>query len=134
MRVPNNSGIDGGRCMQAWRTSLADILGTTVPVFLVVTGIVIGFAAYMTGQAIANTWRPVWQLVVYVLLLGLVARFLIFALFEGELLSLSGYLASTALLMAIGIFAYRLTRARKMVHQYPWLYERLGLFGWRRRG
>ena len=114
--------------------ALTDILGTTLSVFLVVTGIVIGFAAYMTGQAIANTWRPVWQLIVYVLLLGLVARFLIFGLFQGELLSLSGYAASTALLMAIGVFAYRLTRARKMVHQYPWLYERLGLFGWRRRG
>ena len=112
---------------------MIDVLGTTLPVFLAVTGVVIGFAAYMTGQAIANTWRPAWQLVVYVLLLGLVARFLIFALFEGELLSLSGYVASSALLMAIGVFAYRLTRARKMVHQYPWLYERAGLFGWRRR-
>jgi hypothetical protein len=112
---------------------LTGILGTSVPVFLTVTGIVIGFAAYMTGQAIANTWRPVWQLVVYALLLGVVARFLIFALFDGELLSLSGYAASTGLLLAIGIFAYRLTRARKMVHQYPWLYERAGLFGWRRR-
>ncbi|HRK95332.1 MAG TPA: hypothetical protein PK694_03335 [Rhodospirillales bacterium] len=112
---------------------MADVLGTTPAVFLVVTGIVIGFAAYMTGQAIANTWRPVWQLVVYALLLGIVARFLIFALFDGELLSLSGYAASTALLFLIGVFAYRLTRARKMVHQYPWLYERSGLFGWRRR-
>lgn len=112
---------------------MESVLGTTLPVFLTVTGLVIGFAAYMTGQAIANTWRPAWQLVVYVLLLGFAARFLIFALFEGELLSPGGYAASTALLMAIGVFAYRLTRARKMVHQYPWLYERSGLFGWRRR-
>lgn len=110
-----------------------DILGTTPGVFFVVTGLVIGFAAYMTGQAVANTWRPAWQLVVYVLLLGVVARFLIFALFDGELLSFTGYVASSALLMVIGVFAYRLTRARKMVHQYPWLYERVGLFGWRRR-
>lgn len=112
---------------------MSDVLGTTLPVFLTVTGLVIGFAAYMTGQAIANTWRPVWQLVVYCFLLGLAARFLIFALFDGELLALSGYAASTALLLAIGVFGYRLTRARKMVHQYPWLYERAGLFGWRRR-
>lgn len=109
------------------------ILGTTLPVFLVVTGLVIGFAAYMTGQAIANTWRPAWQILVYSLLLALVARFLIFALFDGVLLSLTGYLASAALLLAICVFAYRLTRARKMVHQYPWLYERAGLFGWRER-
>ncbi|MBL8658124.1 MAG: hypothetical protein JNM75_00025 [Rhodospirillales bacterium] len=109
------------------------ILGTSVAVFLVVSGLVIGFAAYMTGQAIANTWRPVWQLWVYMLLFGLAARFLIFALFDGELLSLTGYAASTALLLAIGVFAFRLTRARKMVHQYPWIYERAGLFGWRKR-
>ena len=109
------------------------ILGTTLPVFLVVTGLVIGFAAYMTGQAIANTWRPAWQILVYSLLLALVARFLIFALFDGVLLSLTGYLASAALLLAICLFAYRLTRARKMVYQYPWLYERAGLFGWRER-
>lgn len=109
------------------------IFGTSIAVFFVVTGLVIGFAAFMTGQAIANTWRPAWQLWVYVLLLGLVARFLIFALFDGELLSLTGYVASTALLLAIGFFAFRLTRARKMAHQYPWLYERSGLFGWRER-
>lgn len=109
------------------------ILGTTLPIFLAVTVAVIGFAAYMTGQAVANTWRPAWQVVVYMLLLGAAARFLIFALFEGELLSLTGYLASTSALLIIGFFAYRLTRARKMVHQYPWLYDRAGLFGWRRR-
>ncbi len=111
---------------------MESILGTTLPVFFVVTGLVIGFAAYMTGQAIANTWRPAWQVWIYGLLLGLVARFLIFALFDGELLSLTGYAASTALLLIICTFAFRLTRARKMVHQYPWLYERAGLFGWRK--
>ncbi|HSO42876.1 MAG TPA: hypothetical protein VLR47_08575, partial [Rhodospirillales bacterium] len=55
------------------RRLLAEVLGTTLSVFLAVTGVVIGFAAYMTGQAIANTWRPAWQLVVYALLLGVVA-------------------------------------------------------------
>ena len=65
------------------------------------------------------------------LLFGGAARFLIFALFEGELLSLSGYLLDTAALALIGIFAFKLTQARKMVSQYPWLYERAGLFRWR---
>ena len=32
--------------------------------------------------------------------------------------------------MLIGTFAFRLTRARRMVRQYPWLYERTGLFTW----
>lgn len=109
------------------------LLGTSVPVFVGVTCIIIGFAAYMTGQAMANTWRPVWQLFVYGALLGLASRFLIFSLFDGELLSVTGYAIDTAVLIAIAGFAFRLTRARKMVNQYPWLYERAGLFGWKSR-
>ncbi len=75
-----------------------------------------------------------WQVVFYCLLLGLGARFLIFSLFEGKLLSLSGYLIDAGVLVAIGLFAYRLTQARKMVSQYPWIYERAGLLGWREKG
>jgi hypothetical protein len=110
------------------------LLGTTWSVYLGLTVVVMGFAAYMTGQAIANTWRPAWQMVVYGALLGLVDRFLTFALFKGQLLSLTGYLAGSATLIAIGLFAYGVTRAQRMTRQYPWLYERDGLFGWRRRG
>jgi hypothetical protein len=29
--------------------------------------------------------------------------------------------------------AFRLTRVRRMVSQYPWIYERDGLLGWRER-
>jgi hypothetical protein len=108
-------------------------LGTSVPVFVTVTVIIIGFAAYMTGQALANTWRPLWQLFVYSVMLGFASRFLIFSLFEGELLSVSGYLIDVLILTIIAAFAFRVTRARKMVNQYPWLYERVGLFGWKNR-
>jgi hypothetical protein len=103
----------------------------SLPVFLGLTVVLVGFAAYMTGQAVANTWQPAWKVVVYCLLLGLVDRFLGFALFGGLLLSPLGYLIDTAVLTVIGLFAYRFTRAYRMVHQYPWLYERAGLFGWR---
>lgn len=112
--------------MEAW-------LGTTAAVYITVTLVVMGFAAFMTGQALAGTWKPLWQVVVYCLLLGFGSRFLIFSLFEGELLSLSGYLTDCAVLVAIGLFAFRLTRARKMVSQYPWIYERAGLLGWQER-
>ena len=91
------------------------------------------FAAFMTGQGLAATWRPAWQPALYAALLGLADRFLVFALYDGELLSLGGYLTDTAALIAIALFAYRFNRARKMVNQYPWLYERIGLFGWRDR-
>lgn len=110
------------------------LLGTSVGVFVGVTVGVMGFAAYMTGQALANTWKPMWQPIVYGALLGAGARFLIYALFGGKLLSLSGYLIDSTALMLIGLFAYRVTQARKMVTQYPWLYEQAGLFGWRQKG
>ena len=35
--------------------------------------------------------------------------------------------------LAVAAFAYRLTRARLMVRQYPWLYQRKGLLGWEER-
>lgn len=109
------------------------LLGTTYGVFLIVTIFVMGFAAYMTGQACANTWRPMGHAIFYCILLGLVDRFLTFALFEGELLSLSGYVIDTVVLIAITMFAYRLNRAARLVMQYPWLYERTGLLSSRRR-
>ena len=106
------------------------LLGTSFGVFFGITGLLTGAAAFMTGQAIADTWRSYWQVLVYCALLGAGARFLIYGLFNGALWSSSGYLIGTAVLMLIGTFAFRLTRARRMVLQYPWLYRRTGLFTW----
>jgi len=109
------------------------LLGTTWAVFFTVTVVVMGFAAFMTGQALAGTWKPMWQAVFYCLLLGFGDRFLVFSLFDGKLDSLSGYLIDTAILIAIALSAFRLTQARKMASQYPWIYERSGLLGWREK-
>ena len=109
------------------------LLGTTPAVFFTVTVVVMGFAAFMTGQALAATWKPMWQPAFYCLLQGVGTRFLIFSLYDGELLSLSGYLIDIAVLMVISLFAYRLTQARKMTSQYPWIYERVGLLSWREK-
>ncbi|MEQ9642678.1 MAG: hypothetical protein RIM84_21820 [Alphaproteobacteria bacterium] len=103
-------------------------------VFLLMPVAVLGGAAYLTGQAVAGTWRPAWQVVGYAILLGFTDRFLVFALFEGELLSFVGFVIDTVVLVAIGLLAFRVTRVRKMVSQYPWLYESAGPFAWRRRG
>jgi hypothetical protein len=35
--------------------------------------------------------------------------------------------------LAVAAFAWRLTRTRAMVRQYPWLYRRKGLLGWEER-
>ena len=42
-----------------------------------------------------------------------------------------GYVSHAAVLIGIALTAHRVTRARKMVNQYPWLYARSGLFGWK---
>ncbi len=110
---------------------MESLLGTTWPVFIGITVVIMGFAAAMTGQGLANTWRPVWQTALYGILLGGADRFLIFGLFEGELFLLSGYLIDTVVLIAISLLAFRLTQVNRMISQYPWLYERAGLFAWR---
>jgi len=100
-------------------------------IFGIIYVLLVAYAAYMTGQAVANTWQPFWLMIVYLLLLGCANRFLAFALFEDTLLSAEGYAIDTAIMLAVAAFAYRLNRARRMVSQYPWLYDRAGLFGWR---
>lgn len=102
----------------------------SIPVFIGVTIVFLGGCAFMTGIALASTWRPMWQVFPYALGMGLGDRFLGFALFDGHLLSLPGYLTDTVVLVVITLAAYRLTQARRMVSQYPWLYRRAGLFGW----
>lgn len=110
------------------------ILASDPGVFALFTVVIMGGAGYLTGQAVAGTWRPVWQAVLYSLLLGVTDRFLVFALFDGPLLSVRGYLVDAAVILAFCLFGYRLTRVKRMVSQYPWLYERHGLLRWRRRG
>lgn len=102
-----------------------------IPVFIGITLILFGSAAYMTGQALAITWRPWLQVFPYALLLGASDRFLIFALFDGELISLGGYLLDTTVITLVGLLAYRITRVNRMISQYPWLYQRSGLLGWK---
>ena len=110
---------------------LESFLGTRVGLFIGLTVVVFGFAAMMTGQALAVTWRSPWQGVGYCFLLGAANRFMDYALFHGALLSPVGYVIGTVTLLVICGVAYRATRARKMVSQYPWLYERSGLLSWR---
>jgi len=107
------------------------LLGTSGGVYLVMAVVCGGGCAYMTGQALASTWRPMWQVVPYSLLMGLAVRFLIFALFDGVLLTALGYVIDALTMLIIAGLSYKLTRARMMVLQYPWLYRRSGLFSWR---
>ena len=103
------------------------------PEILFVTGILGGGAAWLSGRAIAGTWRPAWHVVGYMALLGAAIRFFHFALFDAELLSPLSYLADTLYVILVGGLAWRVTRAGQMARQYPWLYERTSPVTWRER-
>jgi len=100
---------------------------------VMVTGLIGGGAAWLAGRAIARTWRPIGHVAAYMLLLGAAVRFVHFALFDANLVSLPSYLADTLYLIAAGILSWRITRTNQMVTQYNWLYERAGLLAWRAR-
>jgi len=107
--------------------------GTSIGVFIGLTLVIGGGTAILTGNAIAGTWRPAWQVMFASLGLGFADRFLVFGLFDGQLFSVAGYLFDTAVIMAFGLIAYRLAWVRNMAAQYPWLYERAGLWRIRER-
>lgn len=114
------------------------VLGVTLPIFLGVTIVLMGGAAFLTGQAVGATWRPRWQAVCFCVLLAFSGRFLSLSLFYGDpffqpLNWLYGGLVDAVALVPIGLFAYSVTRASWMTRQYPWLYERSGLFTYREK-
>jgi hypothetical protein len=106
----------------------------SLSVFLLVTVVMGGLAAWLAGRAVAQTWRPFWHLFFYMALLGAAVRFVHFALFEGTLLSPGSYAADTLYLILMGALAWRMTRAAQMTTQYYWLFERTSPLTWRARG
>jgi hypothetical protein len=102
-------------------------------VFLLVTIALGGGAGWQTGRAAARTWRPVWHVVAYCLLLGFAVRFIHYALFDGTLLSAHFYAVDAVICVLFGIAGFRATRARQMVKQYGWIHEPAGPFRWRRK-
>lgn len=99
--------------------------------FLLLTVLMGGGAAYASGKAMAQTWRPYWQVPLYMLVLAAGVRFCHFALFERPLLSAVDYLMDFAVAFAAGLLGYRLFRARQMAVQYGWLFRRRGPLSWR---
>lgn len=90
-------------------------------VFLLVTVVMGGLAAYATGSAIAATWRPRWQLVAYGLLIAVAVRFIHYALFYEPFIAPRSYVVDLVLLIAAAAFGFRVTRRRQMREQYDWL-------------
>lgn len=101
--------------------------------FILVTCLLGGWAAWMTGKACAQTWRPFAIFVFYMLLLGIAVRFIHHALFEGTMFSPYYYLIDTVVIFLIGALGFRFTRTRQMVRQYHWLYEQVSPLSWKER-
>ena len=55
-------------------------------VFLVLTVILGGGAAFLSGRGLARSWKPFWRISFYMLMLAAAVRFFHYALFDGELL------------------------------------------------
>jgi hypothetical protein len=106
---------------------------STAWLFLLVTVVMGGWAAWMLARGIALGWRPYWQAVLGLLLLAVAVRFIHFALFQGTFVSPHYYAVDALVLLVVGSAGYRATRTRQMTTQYRWLYERTGPFGWRER-
>ncbi|MBM3557265.1 MAG: hypothetical protein FJX47_17125 [Alphaproteobacteria bacterium] len=112
---------------------MVPLIGASLGAWIGLTVVVLGIAAFLSGQMTAQHWRPRSHAVMYAALLAVASRFLHFALFKGALLSLSGFFADLLVLEAIALFAHRATWVAKMLDQYPWLYERDGLLGLREK-
>jgi vacuolar-type H+-ATPase subunit I/STV1 len=109
---------------------LTALLGTSPAVFLGLTLVLVGGAAILTGRAVGGNWKPAWQVVAACFGLALADRFLTFALFQGELLSLGGLIVSFAVLTAMGLASWRIATVSKLVGQYPWRYRRTSPFAY----
>jgi len=101
--------------------------------FLLVTVVMGGGAAWLAGRAIAATWRPWWHVAFYMLILGGAVRFIHYALFEGTLLSPQFYAVDTLVCLIFGFLGFRATRAGQMTTQYSWINAPAGLMRWARR-
>jgi hypothetical protein len=100
-------------------------------IWIVLTVILGGGASFMAGRAIAGGWQPMSKVILSMIPMGVAIRFLHFALFEGQLLSVHYFIVDTLVMIGAALLGYQLTKAAKMVSQYPWLYEKAGPLGWK---
>jgi uncharacterized protein DUF6867 len=102
-------------------------------VFVVLTVVIGGGAAFLAGRGLARGWKPLWRLCLYMALLAAAVRFFHYALFDGTLLSPYYYLVTYAVLLAAALLGFRMMRTTQMVTQYRWLYARTSPLTWRPR-
>jgi Domain of unknown function (DUF6867) len=116
---------------------------TPLPAFIIITVVLGGGAAWLTGRAVSQSWQPIWKVGVYMLLLAAAVRFLHYALAKGTppatLASADAgkllwyYFVDYVVLIIFAALSYRIARAAQMTTQYPWLYRRTGPLSWEDR-
>ena len=89
-------------------------------IFLLLTVAFGGGAAFASGKAIAETWRPAWHILIYAILIGGGVRFLHFALFQERMISLQNFVVDLGVLLPAGLLGATLARRRQMRLQYGW--------------
>jgi len=113
---------------------MAGILYAATPyglfTFILLTVVLGGAGAWASGRALAQTWRSMAMILVYMLFLTAGVRFLHYALYGEPLLSVQFFLVAYVWNVAVAALGYRAMRARQMATQYSWAYEKAGL-GWR---
>ncbi|MFT4097583.1 MAG: hypothetical protein QM651_10700 [Rhodoblastus sp.] len=88
--------------------------------FLALTLVIGGAGAFVTGRAMAQTWRARWKAVAYMVPLAGAIRFLHYALFA-EPSDIVHAAPTFVLLTAFALAGFTQARHRQMRAQYPWL-------------
>ena len=101
--------------------------------FILMTVILFGWCSFQLGKAMANSWQSRSLMIFYVLLLTTFDRFLLFALFEQKLLSITMFLIDFIALSIISWISYKITKINYMVNQYPWKYQKTGFFSYKNK-
>jgi uncharacterized membrane protein SirB2 len=101
--------------------------------FILVTIIMGGAAAFQMGRATAQTWRPFAVVPAYALMLTAGVRFLHFALFQGTLLSVQYFVVDFVVVLAFTAIGFRRKRAEQMRTQYSFAFTGAGPLNWRRK-
>jgi hypothetical protein len=99
-------------------------------VFLTMTLILGGTAAWATGRALAKTWRPYAQVLIYMVPLAAAVRFLHHSLFGETVLSIHYYLMTYVIAAIAASIGFRRMRVQQMLTQYSFAFAAAGPFGW----
>jgi hypothetical protein len=102
--------------------------------FIVLTLLLGSAGAIASGRAVAANWKSIWILPAYMVVLSAALRFLHYALFGEDILSVSGYGVALVLTLLAAGYGYRSKRAQQMTTQYSWMFSRSGPLGWTPKG